>query len=133
MVIIMSNNMTAVLPQGDYSRNWYPSSSYKLINRNALKYAAKKTVIIKDLGNSMCFIVPLIINYAIEDGYYTADYDADGLIIASAEETKDAMVADLKSQFIHAWDYYALEDDFNLNDSAKKVKQWLLHKIRTKI
>lgn len=122
--------MTAVLPRGNYSRNSYPTFGYKLINRNALKKVANNTIVINDIGESLYFVAPITIKYDIDEGYYTADYDVAGFVIASAETTKDAMIEDIKCQFRHAWDYYAMENDNRLNDSAKKVKEWLLHKVR---
>ena len=129
---MMSNSMTAVLPRGNYSRNEYPSFGYKLRNRNALQYTSEKTVIIKELGNSLCFRVPLKIKYVIDEGLYAADINVGGLIIASAEDSLESMTDDIKSQFRHAWSYYALESDDNLNDGAKDVKEWLINKMRMK-
>lgn len=77
-------------------------------------------------GDKLAFKNGITIPYFIEDGCFCAFYNIGEHVIASAETTYDAMVEDLKSQIIDAWEYYAKEDDSNLSDGAKDVKYWLL-------
>lgn len=127
----MSDIMAAVLPRADYSRAGYPTFFYKLRNKKALKRASIRRASILDLGE-VSFKTPYEFEYMIEDGYFTADFSAGGLVIASAEDSFSEMIHDIKAQLCHAWDYYALEDDMNLTEDAVAIKKWLRRKMRAK-
>lgn len=120
------NSMMAIMPRGNYKHAAYPVYKYKLRNRNALINPQNRYIMLDGIGNGIRFINPLRISYTIEDGYFIAEYDIEGFVIASAGDTISEVVKDLKDQLHHAWDYYALEQDSNLTDGAKAVKDWML-------
>lgn len=125
------NDMTAIMPHGNYTNIAYPSAIYRMRNKNALKHVVKRTIKIEKLGEHLYFKKPIDLQYSIDEGYYTSDFCAGGLIIASAEKSLDDMVDDIRSQFCHAWRYYAEECDNNLTEDAKKIKKWFLEKVRS--
>lgn len=101
-------------------KNPYASASQQ-IHRNE--------ICISSLDNNLRLVRPLSIPWKLEEGYYVADYKIESFVIASCEETREALGKDLRSQLVYAWNYYALETDNKLTDEAKKVKQWLLDNV----
>ena len=84
-----------------------------------------RTVLISRINKHLRLETPVSIPVKMEDGYYTADFKIGTFVIASCEETKEALAKDLRDQFLYAWDYYAREVDNNLTGGARIVKNWL--------
>ena len=123
---------TASMPlKANYMNRSYSSTGRKHKVRSAVCYASDRVEKIYSIDLSLVFCTPIVFGYRIEDGFYCADYNAGGLTIASAEPSLDEMIADMKSQFKHAWDYYALESDDRLSEKAKKVKSWFTLNVRS--
>lgn len=87
---------------------------------------ARRNIWIDQISPGLFFREYTVIPYRREEGYYTAQFNIEDLIIASAEENFDAMAEDMKNQIADAWEYYAKEKDCNLTPGARRVKTWLL-------
>ena len=68
--------------------------------------------------------VSLPVDVAVKDGLHTATADEIGL--DAFAETKDALAAEVREQLAFLWKEYALADDAELTESARKAKRRLL-------
>ena len=115
---------TTLISGAAYYGNWrYTSATY-------YDCATDRVMRIEKVSEELVFNSPIFISFRKEGNLLCAEYDAGGLLIASAEENRSELEKDIKQQFNHAWNYYATDDDNNLNDGAKKVKVWLKRNLR---
>lgn len=82
-----------------------------------------------ELGQSLVMKEVLQVPYVKESGYYLITKSIEGYTIALAEKSIKDLLESFKEELQEAWQYYALEEDENLTNNAKRVKQWLLDNI----
>ncbi|MBM6989825.1 hypothetical protein [Mobilibacterium timonense] len=107
-----------------------PINRQESVRRKYSECRPQYCISLKQINEHLEFKSRMVIRYHCEDGCYVANYHIGDLVIASAEDTVDELLKDLKSQFSHVWEYYTSEDDSDLTESARAVKKWMLENVR---